>query len=84
MDNDGIVGVERLEKENGNLVVTSLKKKKFLPLVEPTIWNSTKDRRSSSLLTSSKYFTYAGEVYERISLNEDISVPKSYEEVIFD
>lgn len=84
MDNDGIVGVERLEKINGNLVVTSLKKKKFLPLVEPTIWNSTKDKRPSSLLTSSKYFTYAGEVYERISLNEDIYAPKSYEEVIFD
>lgn len=73
-----------MKKENDNLVESLLKKKKFLLLVEPIIWKSTREWRSSSLLTFSKYFTCAGEVYERISLNEDIFVPKSYEEVISD
>ena len=37
--------------------------------------------RPSIILSSFEYYTYASEVFERISLSEDISHTKSYEDV---
>ena len=41
-------------------------------------------KRSSSILSSSKFYTYVGESFERIRLNEDLLDPRIYKEAITD
>lgn len=74
------MGAKLLGKEDGKVGV-SFKRRKILHSVEP-IRKSMK--KPSPILSSSKYFSYGGEVYERILLNKDISDPHSYEEAISD
>lgn len=45
---------------------------------------SMRERKPSVILSSSEYYIYACEVYERISFSEDILDPQSYEDVISD
>lgn len=45
---------------------------------------SMRERKPYVILSSSEYYIYACELYERISFSEDISDPQSYEDVISD
>jgi len=46
-----------------------------------SIKRGIREMRPSIILSSFEYYTYASEVFERISLSEDISHTKSYEDV---